>query len=74
MIRNYCKTHAQSMMPNPYILQKQGEITLKGFQNGDFRVLVVTNVVAHRLDIPEVSLVIQDCHPKDVESYIHYSE
>ncbi|KAF6108204.1 DExD-box helicase 21 [Phyllostomus discolor] len=55
------------------IPQKQREITLKGFRNGDFGVLVATNVAARGLDIPEVDLVVQSSPPKDVESYIHRS-
>nr|XP_030131469.3 nucleolar RNA helicase 2 [Taeniopygia guttata] len=55
------------------IPQKQREITLKGFRNGSFKVLVATNVAARGLDIPEVDLVVQSSPPKDVESYIHRS-
>ncbi|CAL8363379.1 unnamed protein product [Gadus morhua 'NCC'] len=55
------------------ILQKQREITLKGFRSGSFEVLVATNVAARGLDIPEVDLVVQCAPPKDVESYIHRS-
>ncbi|KFP57485.1 Nucleolar RNA helicase 2, partial [Cariama cristata] len=55
------------------IPQKQREITLKGFRNGTFKVLVATNVAARGLDIPEVDLVVQGSPPKDVESYIHRS-
>ncbi|XP_051507105.1 nucleolar RNA helicase 2 isoform X1 [Myxocyprinus asiaticus] len=55
------------------IVQKQREVTLKGFRNGIFEVLVATNVAARGLDIPEVDLVIQCSPPKDVESYIHRS-
>ncbi|KAI9542684.1 Nucleolar RNA helicase 2 [Dissostichus eleginoides] len=55
------------------IPQKQREITLKGFRNGVFEVLVATNVAARGLDIPEIDLVIQCSPPKDVESYIHRS-
>ncbi|CAJ1048855.1 Nucleolar RNA helicase 2 [Xyrichtys novacula] len=55
------------------IPQKQREMTLKGFRNGLFEVLVATNVAARGLDIPEVDLVIQCSPPKDVESYIHRS-
>ena len=51
--------------------QKQREITLKGFRNGDFGVLVATNVPAHGLDILEVDLVVQSSPPKHVQSYIH---
>uniref|UniRef100_A0AAQ5Y2V5 RNA helicase n=1 Tax=Amphiprion ocellaris TaxID=80972 RepID=A0AAQ5Y2V5_AMPOC len=55
------------------IPQKQREMTLKGFRNGLFEVLVATNVAARGLDIPEVDLVVQCSPPKDVESYIHRS-
>ncbi|KAK1333734.1 hypothetical protein QTO34_006121 [Cnephaeus nilssonii] len=65
------KQDAQSLHGD--IPQKQREITLKGFRNGDFGVMVATNVAARGLDIPEVDLVIQSSPPKDVESYIHRS-
>nr|XP_033797809.1 nucleolar RNA helicase 2 [Geotrypetes seraphini] len=65
------KQDAQSLHGD--IPQKQREITLKGFRNGSFEVLVATNVAARGLDIPEVDLVIQGSPPKDVESYIHRS-
>uniref|UniRef100_A0A8C5W645 RNA helicase n=1 Tax=Microcebus murinus TaxID=30608 RepID=A0A8C5W645_MICMU len=55
------------------IPQRQREITLKGFRNVAFGVLVATDVAARGLDIPEVDLVVQSCPPKDVESYIHCS-
>uniref|UniRef100_A0A4W4ERI9 RNA helicase n=1 Tax=Electrophorus electricus TaxID=8005 RepID=A0A4W4ERI9_ELEEL len=55
------------------IPQKQRELTLKGFRNGNFEVLIATNVAARGLDIPEVDLVMQCSPPKDVESYIHRS-
>ncbi|XP_040589250.1 nucleolar RNA helicase 2-like [Mesocricetus auratus] len=70
--QNSCiKQDAQSLHGD--IPQKQREITLKGFRNGSFGVLVATNVAARGLDIPEVDLVVQSCPPKDVESYIHRS-
>ncbi|XP_062864324.1 nucleolar RNA helicase 2 isoform X2 [Trichomycterus rosablanca] len=65
------KQSAQSLHGD--IPQKQRELTLKGFRNGTFEVLVATNVAARGLDIPEVDLVIQCSPPKDVESYIHRS-
>ncbi|XP_060624865.2 nucleolar RNA helicase 2 [Anolis sagrei] len=65
------KQDAQSLHGD--IPQKQREVTLKGFRNGAFGVLVATNVAARGLDIPEVDLVIQSSPPKDVESYIHRS-
>ncbi|KAG9335830.1 hypothetical protein JZ751_003584 [Albula glossodonta] len=65
------KQDAQSLHGD--IPQKQREVTLKGFRNGSFEVLVATNVAARGLDIPEVDLVVQCSPPKDVESYIHRS-
>jgi ATP-dependent RNA helicase DDX21 len=53
------------------ISQQQREITLDGFRNGKFNVLVATDVAARGLDIPEVQLVIQCQPPKDKESFIH---
>lgn len=55
------------------IVQKQREITLKGFREGKFKCLIATNVMARGLDIPEVDLVINCEPPSDVESYIHRS-
>ncbi|KAM8806378.1 nucleolar RNA helicase 2-like [Eudromia elegans] len=65
------KQDAQSLHGD--IPQKQREITLKGFRNGVFEVLIATNVAARGLDIPEVDLVVQCSPPKDVDSYIHRS-
>ncbi|KAI4887404.1 hypothetical protein NFI96_026776 [Prochilodus magdalenae] len=65
------KQSAQSLHGD--IAQNQREMTLKGFRNGTFEVLVATNVAARGLDIPEVDLVVQCSPPKDVESYIHRS-
>ncbi|XP_055503287.1 nucleolar RNA helicase 2 isoform X2 [Leucoraja erinacea] len=70
-INNCIKQEAQCLHGD--IPQKQREITLKGFRDGSFEVLVATNVAARGLDIPEVDLVIQNCPPKDVDSYIHRS-
>lgn len=50
------------------IPQKQRELTLKGFRNGNFEVLVATNVAARGLDIPEVDLVVQ-CSPPKVRKF-----
>ncbi|KAG8507294.1 LOW QUALITY PROTEIN: Nucleolar RNA helicase 2, partial [Galemys pyrenaicus] len=50
-----------------YIPQKQREITLKVFRNGDFR------VVACGLAIPEVDLIMQRLTLKDIEPHIHHS-
>ncbi|NXQ82191.1 DDX21 helicase, partial [Nyctibius grandis] len=56
------KQDAQSLHGD--IPQKQREITLKGFRNGTFKVMVATNVAARGLDIPEVDLVVQSSPPK----------
>ncbi|XP_048464646.1 nucleolar RNA helicase 2 [Rhincodon typus] len=71
VMNNSIKQDAQCLHGD--IPQKQREITLKGFRDGSFEVLVATNVAARGLDIPEVDLVIQGCPPKDVDSYIHRS-
>jgi len=55
------------------IAQSQREITLSGFREGTFSILVATDVAARGLDIPEVDLVIQCEPPRDVEAYIHRS-
>eukprot|EP00301_Raphidiophrys_heterophryoidea_P011599 c17741_g1_i1.p1 GENE.c17741_g1_i1~~c17741_g1_i1.p1 ORF type:complete len:710 (+),score=183.07 c17741_g1_i1:88-2130(+) len=55
------------------IAQTSREMTLDGFRNGVFRVLVATDVAARGLDIPEIDLVIQYDVPNDTEGYIHRS-
>ena len=40
-------------------------MTLKGFREGRFPVLVATDVAARGLDVPEVDLVVQ-CEPPKV--------
>ncbi|XP_051883357.1 nucleolar RNA helicase 2 isoform X1 [Pristis pectinata] len=71
VMNNSLKQEAQCLHGD--IPQKTREATLKGFRDGSFEVLVATNVAARGLDIPEVDLVIQNCPPKDVDSYIHRS-
>ena len=66
-----CKTGCPVITWRHFI--KQREITLKGFRNGDFGVLVAANVAANGLDIPEIVLVVQSSPPKSAESYIHRS-
>jgi len=53
------------------INQKQRELTLQSFREGNVRCLVATDVAARGLDIPEVDLVIQTEVPEKVEDYIH---
>ena len=61
----HIKENAQCSHGN--ITQSQREITLKGFREGSFKVLVATNVAVRGLDIPEVDLVIQSSLSQDVE-------
>lgn len=65
MVQSYNNTVFQDCQSlHGDIPQKQREITLKGFRNGTFKVLVATNVAARGLDIPEVDLVVQSSPPK----------
>jgi len=67
------KLKAYTQVIHGDIVQKQREITLKGFRDGKFKCLIATNVMARGLDIPEVDLVINCEPPSDIESYIHRS-
>lgn len=51
--------------------QHQREVSLNGFKEGKFPVLVATDVAARGLDIPSVDLVIQTSPPDSTETYIH---
>ncbi|CAN8075101.1 unnamed protein product [Agarophyton chilense] len=53
------------------VSQKQREVTLSQFRNGQFQVLVATDVAARGLDISGVDVVVQYRVPQDTESYIH---
>ncbi|CDF38147.1 DEAD (Asp-Glu-Ala-Asp) box polypeptide 21-like, putative [Chondrus crispus] len=53
------------------VSQKQREVTLSQFRQGQFQVLVATDVAARGLDISGVDVVIQYRVPNDAESYIH---
>jgi ATP-dependent RNA helicase DDX21 len=53
--------------------RSKGKSHWKDFQNGNFGILVATNVAAPGFDIPEVYLVVQSCPLKDVGSSIHDS-
>eukprot|EP00877_Chromochloris_zofingiensis_P009452 jgi/Chrzof1/4760/Cz14g25080.t1 len=55
------------------IPQAQREKTLKRFRDGDFNVLVATDVAARGLDIPSVELVVHYDIPQDSESFLHRS-
>lgn len=51
--------------------QKKRERLLQRFQEGEFPVLVATDVAARGLHIPEVSHVFNYDLPQDVEDYVH---
>ncbi|KAI0565368.1 DEAD (Asp-Glu-Ala-Asp) box polypeptide 21 [Gracilaria domingensis] len=53
------------------VSQKQREVTLSQFRNGQFQVLVATDVAARGLDISGVDVVVQYRVPHDTESYVH---
>lgn len=55
------------------IPQHQREITLKGFRNRNFKVLIATDVAARGLDIENIDLVVQLEPPQSAETYVHRS-
>jgi ATP-dependent RNA helicase DDX21 len=55
------------------IPQAQREATMKGFRDGQFRVLIATDVAARGLDIANVDVVINCEPPKDSDTYVHRS-
>ncbi|XP_039025554.1 DEAD-box ATP-dependent RNA helicase 3, chloroplastic-like isoform X1 [Hibiscus syriacus] len=55
------------------ISQHQREITLNGFRQGKFTVLVATDVASRGLDIPNVDLVIHYELPNNAETFVHRS-
>ncbi|XP_041000865.1 DEAD-box ATP-dependent RNA helicase 53, mitochondrial-like isoform X1 [Juglans microcarpa x Juglans regia] len=55
------------------ISQSQRERTLAGFRDGNFNVLVATDVAARGLDIPNVDLIIHYELPNNSEIFVHRS-
>ncbi|GAB4842867.1 DEAD-box ATP-dependent RNA helicase 53, mitochondrial [Ancistrocladus abbreviatus] len=55
------------------ISQNQRERTLAGFREGQFNILVATDVAARGLDIPNVDLVIHYELPNSSEIFVHRS-
>lgn len=55
------------------ISQSQRERTLSAFRDGNFNVLVATDVAARGLDIPNVDLVIHFELPNNTEIFVHRS-
>ncbi|OIS99979.1 PREDICTED: DEAD-box ATP-dependent RNA helicase 53-like [Nicotiana attenuata] len=55
------------------ISQNQRERTLSGFRQGQFNVLVATDVAARGLDVPNVDLVVHYELPNSSEIFVHRS-
>ncbi|MBY0517224.1 MAG: DEAD/DEAH box helicase [Bacteriovoracaceae bacterium] len=51
--------------------QSQRQTTLRAFKEGEFRVLVATDIAARGIDVPEVAYVINYDIPHVPEEYIH---
>ncbi|CAN1256497.1 DEAD-box ATP-dependent RNA helicase 53, mitochondrial [Linum perenne] len=55
------------------ISQMQRERTLAGFRDGQFNILVATDVAARGLDVPNVDLIIHYAIPNSPETFVHRS-
>ncbi|HEY4537047.1 MAG TPA: DEAD/DEAH box helicase [Erysipelothrix sp.] len=51
--------------------QRQRDLVMKRFKNGEARILIATDVAARGIDVPEVDLVINYDLPQEDEFYIH---
>lgn len=51
--------------------QKEREITMQRFRNGEVKVLITTDVSARGIDIPDVEYVVNYDLPESPEHYIH---
>ena len=51
--------------------QDEREKSLNGFRNGDFDVLVATDVAGRGLDIPDVTHIVNYDIPNKIENYCH---
>ncbi|GAB1405318.1 DEAD/DEAH box helicase [Lentimicrobium sp.] len=60
-----------SMVMHGDVEQKERAHTLDRFRNGDFKVLVATDVSARGIDIPNVEYVINYDLPDKAENYVH---
>ncbi|MBY0370754.1 DEAD/DEAH box helicase, partial [bacterium] len=67
--------HAAGIEDSTYIssnkLQVHREAALKGFKEGEYRVLVATDVAGRGIHVDDVGLVINYDLPMDVEDYVH---
>ncbi|MFQ3545335.1 DEAD/DEAH box helicase [Halobacillus rhizosphaerae] len=51
--------------------KEQRAKALKGFRNGDWSLLLATDVAARGLDIPDINYIVNLDIPKEISSYIH---
>ena len=71
-LTNYLRTENYSVaMIHGEMQQKERQNVMKQFRNGDFRILVSTDITARGIDVQQVSLVINYDVPKDPNTYIH---
>lgn len=51
--------------------QDQREAGIKGFREGEFNILIATDVAGRGIDVPDVTLVINYDMPNNIEAYTH---
>ena len=51
--------------------QDQREAGIKGFKEGDYNVLIATDVAGRGIDVPDVALVVNYDMPNNIEAYTH---
>ncbi|KAF6265401.1 pre-mRNA-splicing ATP-dependent RNA helicase [Scenedesmus sp. NREL 46B-D3] len=51
--------------------QEQREVSIKGFKEDTFNVLIATDVAGRGIDVPDVALVINYDMPNNIEAYTH---
>ena len=67
-IREYGHSSAEIHSDRTLAQRRQA---LHGFKNGEFRVLVATDIAARGIDVKEISLVINFDVPEHAEDYVH---
>jgi len=71
-LTNYLKKENYSVsMIHGEMQQKERQSVMKQFREGEFRILVSTDITARGIDVQQVSLVINYDVPKDSSTYIH---
>jgi hypothetical protein len=47
------------------------QVSIKGFKDGEFNVLIATDVAGRGIDVPDVALVVNYDMPNNIEAYTH---